>query len=288
MQNVLEYIVFLFFVGLTRLLGWKGTRKLALFLGDFFYRIVPIRREVVLKNLRTAFPEKSEEEIKKIAHETYRGFALTFLEAFLIPSMSREEILSKFQVVNGELLKELDESGKGGILLTAHIGNWELGAVATGLLTKDGVHVLTKPQRNPYVTRWFDNMRASKGNTVISVAEGTRGLLNALQSGKIIGIVGDQRAPRENERVLVFNQPTPLYFGTASIALKTGAPVLLVLIGRKSDGSYEIMFKKFEYSDLIGKEKAGVLFNQRYMNEVEKFIRRYPEQWFWMHDIWKY
>ncbi len=288
MKNIFEYVLFTALVKLTHLLGWKGTRKLAIFLGDFFYFFLPIRKNVVIKNLKLAFPEKSEKEIKRLTRETYRSFALTFLESFLIPKLSREEILDKVKVVNKELLEELDRSDGGGILLTAHIGNWELGAVATGILSSKDVYGLTKPQRNPYVTKWFDSMRTSKGNKIITVGEGTKALIEALKQSGIIGIVADQRAPKENERVLVFNQPTPLYFGTASIALKTGVPVLLVFVVRRDDGKYKLIFKDFEYKDLLGKEKAAVEFNQRYMNEVEKIVREYPEQWFWMHDIWKY
>ncbi len=288
MQNILEYIVFLFFVKLTHLLGWKGTRKLALLLGDVFYFFIPIREKVVIKNLKTAFPEKSDDEIKKIVRKTYRGFALTFLESFLFTKMSKEEILSKVNVVNGEFLTEMENAGKGGILLTAHIGNWELGAIATGIIAAKGISVLTKSQRNPYVNKWFDKMRSSKGNKIIDVGAGTKRLIKVLLEGGVVGIVGDQRGPKENERVMVFNQPTPLYFGTASIALKTKAPVLLVLVGRRNDGNYDLVFKRFDYYDVIGKENAGVIFNQRYMNEVEEFVKRFPEQWFWMHDIWKY
>jgi KDO2-lipid IV(A) lauroyltransferase len=288
MQNILEYIVFISFVKLTHLLGWNGTKKLALLLGDFFYFFIPIREKVVIKNLKTAFPEKSDEEIKEITRKTYRGFALTFLESFLFAKMSKEEILSKVNVVNGELLTEVGNAGKGGILLTAHISNWELAALTVGLLLNKGIAVLTKPQRNPYVSKWYDKMRSSKGNKIISVGEGTKALVKVLLEGGIVGIIGDQRAPKENERVLVFNQPTSLYFGTASIAFKTKAPVLLVLMGRREDGNYDIFFKRLEYSDILGKENAGVIFNQRYMNEIEKFVRRFPEQWFWMHDIWKY
>ncbi len=288
MQNLIEYIAFEIFLLFTRLLGWKGTNIFARFLGDFFYFVVPLRKKVVLKNLRLAFPEKPESEIKRLARKSYRSFAITFLEVFHFPKMSKEEILSKIDVVNGELLKEIAESGKGGILLTGHVSNWELGALAAGVVAGKGVSALTKPQRNPYITKWYDTMRTVTGNKIINVGGGTKNLFNALMRGEVIGIVGDQRAPKENERVLIFNQPTPLYFGTASLALKTKVPVLLVFVGRKENGKYELVFSKFDYYDLLGKENAGVLFNQRFAKELEKFVRKYPEQWFWMHNIWKY
>jgi KDO2-lipid IV(A) lauroyltransferase len=287
-QNRVEYLLFKFFVALTNLLGWRLSRSVAKVLGSVVYRFFPIRKDVVLKNLSLAFPEKSHGEIERLAKESYKSFAVTFFESFMLPKMSDEEILAKVDFKGREVLDKIVAEGKSAILLTAHMGNWELGAIVVGLLCNGKLSVLTKPQRNPFVSKWYDDMRASHGNEVINVGAGTKGLIQALRNNRIVGIVGDQRGKRESPRVKVFGQDTALYFGTASIALKTGVPVILVFLGRKDNGVYEVSFSELEYSDIKEREDAALIFNQRYMNALEEFVRRYPEQWFWMHNIWKY
>jgi len=287
MQNKLEYFILLFFVRLTRLLGLKRVKLLARIIGDFFFFFIPIRKNIVINNLTRAFPEENISKIKEIARNNYRSIARTFLEAFLIPVLNEEQILNKVEFSGLKELKNSIKEGKGVILLTAHFGNWELAAVAIAIKLKIRMTVLSKQQRNPFVTEWFDEMRRAHGNDVANLGVGVRKIFTTIRRGGVVGLVADQRGPKEGMRVKLFGRATAIYTGASEMAFKSGAAVFLVFCNRKADGKFFIHIEEFFYKDLIN-EKNIKEFNQRYITALEKKIREYPEQWFWMHNIWKY
>ncbi len=287
MQNKIEFVALLIVAKITQLFGFKRVEKLGNVVGDFFFYFLPIRKKVVIKNLSFAFPEKSPAQIKKLAHENYRSIAKTFLEAFLIPGLSEKKILEMVKFIGLEELRNSINSGKGVILLTAHFGNWELAAVAIALKLKISMTVLSKQQRNPYVTRWFDEIRKSHGNKVANLGAGVRKIFTTLLKGGVVGLVADQRGPREAHRVKLFNKQTAVYSGASAMAFKSGAPVHLVFCSREGGGRFCVSIKKMYYDDLI-KDENSTEFNQRYISALEKEIIEHPAQWFWMHNIWKY
>lgn len=286
MKNRIEFILFKFFVKLTHWLGRKKSLRLAEILGKFFYNYIPIRKDVVLKNLSLAFPEKSAAEIDRLAGLNYVHFLKTFFDVFLMDKFDEERLMTNINVVGLELLREEYNKGNGVIILTGHFGNWEVGAVATGIASGVSINVLTKQQRNPYVTEWMDNLRQKFGNRVSNLGTGVRSLFKTLKEGGMIGIVGDQRGPKESERIAIFGQPTAFYNGFASIIAKSASPVVVAIMSRQPDDSYVLEFQKMEYST----EGENPVLNivQQYATILEKYIRKYPEQWFWMHNIWKY
>ena len=283
-KNKIEFIVFKFFVNLVCFLGRRKSMKLAEFLGAFFYYIIPVRKEVVKKNLSIAFPELSKNEAEKLAKRNYVHILKTFFDTFLLSSVSKEEVTEILKIGNIRLLREEFEKGGGVVLLTGHFGNWELGAVGIGVAMNEEINVLTKPQRNPLVSKWMDNVRERFGNKVSNLGAGVRELFKTLRSGGMIGIVGDQRGPREGMRIKIFGKDTAVYSGFAALIAKSKAPVVIALAPREEDDSYSLEFIKMNYKPDDDAEKIA----QKYMSILEEYIRNYPEQWFWMHNIWKY
>jgi len=285
-KNRLEFILFKFFVNLVQFIGRKKALLLAAALGNFFYYFIPIRKAVVKSNLQKAFPDKSKKQIDKIAKLNYVNFLKTMFDIFLIRKMTKEEILEIVDINGIEKLESLYAKGEGLVILTGHFGNWELGAVTLGFKMIDGVNVLTKPQRNPFVSEWMDNMRSAFGNRITNLGTGIRDLYKTLKQGGIIGIVGDQRGPREGTRVNLFNQPTAIYSGFAAIIAKSKSPVAVALIPRQSNDKYQIDLIDLDYN--AESSEAIIEITQKYISILESYIRLYPDQWFWMHKIWKY
>lgn len=289
-KNKLEYIVFLFFVRLIKKIGQKRIRYLAKFLAILFYYFLRIRRKVVINNLLKAFPFFDKKKIKQIAFNAYYSAALTFLDAMNIPNLNEEELKGMMNVINIEVLTEAIKANKGVFLLTAHFGNWEMSAVSVALQINIPFYVLAKPQRNRYVSDWIDNMRSKFGNKVIKLGTNVKELYKAILDKGIVGVVGDQRGPREGGvRVNLLGQSTSTYPGTAAIALKLKAKIIIAISYRRPDYKYDCVFEELvlpeNYSDT---NEAIREINQRYMAILEKYINLYPEQWFWMHNIWKY
>lgn len=288
-KNQIEFALLISFSKIVNLFKFESLPKVAKILTPLFYNVVKIRKEVILKNLKIAFPEKEEKFYLNTAKENYFHFILTLLEIIKIPSLTKEKLNAIFKVQNPGLLKEKISQNKGLIFLTAHFGNWELGAVAIGSQTDIAINVLTKPQRNNLVFKWLNDIRESFGNKSVKLGASVREIYKALKEKNVVGIVGDQRGPKEGMRVLFFGKETAVFPGTAAISLKTGSPILTAIAERKPDFTYELTLGEINPDEKEGSEEEKIRFiNQKYMNILEDHIRKNPAQWFWMHNIWKY
>jgi KDO2-lipid IV(A) lauroyltransferase len=282
-------MLFILFGKSLSLFGFNYIKYTSKILAYLFYNIVRLRRSVVIRNLTKAFPNLSEKEINSIAHKNYVSIARTFLELFLIPKLSREEISALFTINNLELIHKKKSEGRGLILLTAHYGNWELAAIATGIQLSTSINVLVKEQSNPFVTKWLKSVRENFGNKEIPLGISVKEIFKSLKNDKIVGVVGDQRGPKDGVKVNFLGTKTSTFIGTASIALKLKSPVLVLFSIRKPDGKYEGVIEEICLEDLQGDNEQMVReFNQKYVQLLENVIVQNPEQWFWMHNIWKY
>ncbi len=285
----LEYILFVFFGRLLTLFGFNSIKYSSRFLAFLFYYVLQLRKKVVIKNLTKAFPNLTRSEISKLALKNYLSIAITFLEVFKLKDSNPSDIRRIAIDKNLEQIDNKFKEGKGLILLTAHLGNWELGAIAAGVFSDHSISVLIKNQKNPYVKKWLIDFREKFGNKQIPVGASIREILVALKNKEIVGIVGDQRGPRGGQKVNFFGEKTSVFTGTASIALKTKCNVIIMFCVRNKMGVYELVSKEIITSTLVGSNDEQILqFNQEYMSFLESVIRQYPEQWFWMHNIWKY
>lgn len=271
------------------LIGINNSRKTTLFLAWFLFKVLKIRKEIVLKNLRTAFPELLESDIQKLALENYRNILMTLIELMFIEKFSRQDVLNF--ITDGEQYKyqNLVNEGKPVFLLTAHFGNWEIAGLIAGMLTERIMYGLYKEQRNNYITDYINRRRTQFGNKVIPLGTSVKEIFRVLKNNGTVGVVGDQRGPREGMRVKFFDQPTAIYSGTASIAIKLNVPILVSFAARTEDNKFKIFMEEIEYQNLSGTTDEIIKqINQKYFNLLEKIIKVYPAQWFWMHNIWKY
>lgn len=289
MKNFLEYIVFLSFVKIAQLFGYHNLHVPARFLSFLFYDFLKLRRTVVYKNLRIAFPDKTENEIKLIAEKSYYHFSRLILEIMCIPKMSNQEMLTLVDCKEIPELKTVYEKNEGLIFLTAHFGNWEIGAISVPMQMGTIMYPIIKPQRNPFVTNWLKDMREKHGNKVISLGISIREIYKVLKDGKLLGVVGDQRGPIEGMRVKLFGKETAIYSGTAELALRLNVPLFVLFATRIKGSNYKAFTEKINLENLPETSEERIReINQRYMNLLENHIRQFPEQWFWMHNIWKY
>ncbi len=289
-KNKIEFALWSFFAKIVNIIGIKQIHQFAKLLTIIFYYLIPLRKSVVIANLKKAFPEKTEKEIKKLALKNYLSIAITFLEIMAFQNISKEEIFSLVKVNNLDLAKRKIAENKGVILLTAHIANWELGALIMGLSLDAQINVLVKKQRNKIFADWMSGIRERFTNKEVPLGVSVRELYKTLLKGGIVGIVGDQRG-RKDEGVVVnfFNQPTTTFQGFASLGIKNKVPILVVLGERLPNGKYLMDVEEINYNNLPEKLSDQVVeLNQRYMTILENKIKENPEQWLWMHNIWKY
>jgi len=288
-KNNLEFFLWKFFDRLINFVGIKRIPTFARLLSGLFFNVIPLRRSLVINNLSKAFPEKSAVEIKKLARENYNSTTITFMELLILRRTHSDDITKMVDCNNIELVNQRIAENRGVLLLTAHLGNWELGALYIGIVTNSEINVLVKRQRNHYVADWMTELRERFGNREVTLGASIRELIKTLSQGGSIGIVGDQRGPRDGIRVNYFNQPTLTFPGFAVLALKKKVPILVALSRRDSKGKYIIDITEIGFDNLPENNQDAIKeLNQRYMAIVEEAVRKSPEQWLWMHNIWKY
>ena len=290
MKNIVEYALFLFIATIFRLLGLKFSRKFAILLADFFFYFIPIRKRVVIDNIRNCFPEKTDDEIRIIAKNSYRSFSITFAELLLLPYLEKDEILSLFDCSNIEHFYKEYEKGDGVIMLTAHFGNWELGVMGMNLVTKIPMYVMAKDQRNHYVDKFVTDARERFGNKMVKLGVSIRNIYSELKKKNVIGIAGDQRGPKDGLRVDFLGRSTSVFNGPAALSLKLNVPIICFFMVRNSDYSYNLRFFKLEASinDNDSEEIKIKAIMQCYFSILEKQVRVTPEQYLWMHKRWKH
>ena len=289
LQNRLEYILFIGLSYFTKLLGLRLSRGFAKGLAYVFYFIIPIRKDVTIKNLKMAFPNYSEEKIKKIAIGTYKSFAITLIETLYIPHISKTEMINSLKCFNLDLLNKKIEEKKATVILSAHFGNWEYLSASLALQLNYPLNMLIKVQRNPYVTEFMDKARTKWSNVVIPLGTAVRQIFKALYENEIIIMAADQRGNVDGIRIEFLGISSAVYSGPAVFALKTNADIIIAISVRQPDYSYKVEIAELPLNDLPDNNDAKVEeICRRYLNFLEKLIRQYPEQWLWMHKRWKH
>ena len=289
MQNSIEYIFFLFFSYLVRIAGLRLARKFSSLLAFLFFYIIPIRKQTVIENLTFSFPDHSKEKIYDIAFRCYKSFSITLIELLAIPWLNRSQMEAMVECSNPELITKRYNQNKGVILLSAHFGNWEYIALSVSLQINIPFSVVVKPQRNPYVTKWLEEARTKWINKIIPSGLSIRQVYKELLDKKVVAMVADQRGPREGIKLDFMGRPAMFFSGPAMLSLKTGAPLLFGIPVRQPDYSYKAEMFEVSRENLPESEEEKIIeLTRRQKEYLEKFIREYPDQWFWMHKRWKY
>lgn len=288
-KHKLEYFVFISFVNLFRILGLHGTRISADYLGYVICCFIPVRKKVVSSNLKIALPNRTDSEIDKLTLLTYRNILVTFFELMYLPSATKEEVVSSISVENLEAIKKSIGTSKAAIILSGHFGGWEFCISALSLKLGREFSLLAQPQSNPLVSDFVMRAREKFGNKIVLSGISVRKIYETIKNGGIIGVAGDQRGRFEGPRFNFFGKPTALYTGTASIALKMNCPVIMAAFERQKDFSYKVHLEELNFENLPDDHEGKLReLTQRYISFLEKHIRKNPEQYFWMHKIWKY
>lgn len=282
-----QFILFQILSGIIGLLPLRMMRRLAGALGRLAYT-AGFRKEIVRDNIMHAFPEMVAEERERIAVGAFRSVAVTFLELLRFSWMNEDDLRRMIRLEGAELLREKLEQGKGAVVLTAHVGNWEL--VTLGFMAGAGIPVdaLYKPQSNVWIDRRIVQRRTKFGNRLVPMGMSVREILGILQSGRSVLIAADQSAPKESIRMNFFGREVPVFQGPAVFSLKTGAPLIASFALRQPDGSYVLTCSEIPSGDLDYSEDSVRELTKRHVEETERVIRQYPDQWMWMHRRWKH
>jgi KDO2-lipid IV(A) lauroyltransferase len=263
-------------------------RGLFIGLSRLFYTLLPRRKMIALHNLRRAFPEKTDGEIVKIAQGVYRTMGIVAADFFIIPKLTKKNIHEFVKTEGLENCEKALAKGRGVLLFSAHFGNWELEAAAVALFVKPAV-VIYRPLDNSILDSIVLRVRTAPGNKPRRKKNAMLSMLRALKKNEMLGILIDQNeSVYEGVFVDYFDRPACTTSGLALLALHSGAPVLPVYLIRLSDGHYRLVIEPEMEIVNTGDRDSDVLVNtQRFTKVIEDVVRRYPDQWLWVHQRWK-
>ena len=264
-------------------------RAVGIALGQTIYLLHGKLRRVGMRNLALAFPEKSAGERRKIVRRVFTSLGRQFAEVCLFPKYTRENVNRTVTYDGYENFDRASQRGKGVLFLTGHVGGWELSAFAHSLYGHP-LHFVMRPLDNPYLDALVRHYRTMHGNTPILKDDPARELLRAMKVGATVGILMDTNmTPPEGVFVDFFGMPACTASGLARIALRTDAAVVPgFTIWDPILRKYRLRFDPAVPLIRTGNNDADIVANTaRFTKVIEEVVRRYPDQWLWVHRRWK-
>jgi Kdo2-lipid IVA lauroyltransferase/acyltransferase len=289
MRHRIEYVLAWLIVKFIGLLPRPLARGIAILFSWTVYLLHRRLRTVGMHNLALAFPEKTMGERTRILRGVFTSLGRQLAEVCLFPRYTPHN-LGEVVVYDGfENFERALAFGKGVLFLTAHLGAWELSAFAHSLYGYP-LHVVMRSLDNPYLDRMLREYRAMHGNSMLDKDDNVRGLLAALKAGETAGVLMDTNmTPPQGVFVDFFGIAACTASGVARIALRTAAAVVPgFTIWDSASQCYRLRFDPA--LDLIrtGDDESDIVANtQLFTKVIEYYVRRYPDQWLWVHRRWK-
>ncbi len=258
-------------------------------LGEIVGRVIPGRISQAIENLRFAFPGLTQEDAREMALASCRHFGRAAIETALAPRLMRPSNWRERLVIrNDEPLRRVVDAGKGAILVTAHLGTWEL----FGLVLKyygAAPHIVYRSMKNPHLDRYVYGFRTAFGQRMIERRGALGPLLRVLRRKGYIAFIADQHVRRGAVAVPFFGRPAATTAGPAALAVATGVPIV-VGYGCRLPGEYRFEFlTEGPITARRTSDKAAEIrrITVEITSALERFIRRYPTQWLWFHRRWR-
>lgn len=263
--------------------------QIGAWLGALGFAPLGMRREVVERQLRAAFPGLSPAEVQEIARESYAQLGRTAIETALLPTWESADILRLVDQVEGwDVVERALGSERGVMFVTGHIGNWEL---AGAYLAARGVplEVVARRMQNPLFDRYLTRTRRRLGMTVIPDAEAVRRVPRALAARHAVAFLVDQGAVGlASTWVPFFGRYAKTPRGPAVFALRLRAPLVFGCALRQTSGRYAMHFQEVPVEDTGDREADVDRIVRAYTTTLEQWVRRAPGQYFWHHRRWKH
>jgi Kdo2-lipid IVA lauroyltransferase/acyltransferase len=289
MRRKLEYAAAWPFIKILGILPRRAARAFAIAIAQLVYLLHVRLRRVGMRNLELAFPEKSIPERKRILRGEFTSLGRQLAEVCQFPKYALENVE---QVVVYDGLENFERAfarGKGVLFLTAHFGGWELSAF-THSLHSHWLHVVMRPMDNEYLDSLIRSYRTMHGNRVVPKDDFVRGLLGAMKAGEVVGILMDTNmTPPQGIFVDFFGIPACTASGLARIAIRTDAAVVPTFtIWDEAMKKYRLRFDPAMELVRTGDLEADIAANtQNFTKVIEDYVKKYPEQWLWVHRRWK-
>nr|WP_255710096.1 lysophospholipid acyltransferase family protein [Pontibacter harenae] len=264
---------------------------LSSFLYLLVYYVIGYRKKVVLQNLRNSFPDKGEQEIKRICKDFYKQFTDVIVEILKLASMSKSEMQSRITFTNQELLDNFVQQGKPVITMGAHVGNWEWILPAGAVQFSFPAEGIYKPLTNAFFEEFMLHVRSNLGARLIKMKETMRDFVKNRKVPRVIAMLSDQTPPFGEIHYWTnfLHQETAFYVGAEKLSNSFNYPVLYLDVQRAKRGHYILTFETITdgQQDLSA---MGVEYSitEIFAQKLEATLRRSPADYLWTHKRWKH
>jgi KDO2-lipid IV(A) lauroyltransferase len=274
-----------FFAGISA----AGIRRVGKLLGTLaFYVDVPHRR-IVRRNLTFIYPDWPPKKIRRLSKRVFQNLGITITGILQMTCFSKEEILGKVKIHGIDNMIDALKEGKGVILISAHLGSWEMVPLLSPLHLNTPINVVARKLRFDFINNIIVNLRTRFGCRVIDKEDALPQMQKALRRGEILGIMIDQGTrTKESVGITFLGRKVRATPAASLLALRCKSPVVPAFCVRDADGELKLFIdpplKLLRTRDL----RADLKTNTQIMTDVvEKAVHNHPEQWFWVHKRWK-
>jgi KDO2-lipid IV(A) lauroyltransferase len=289
MRERLEYLFVFALVRGLGLLARPAARSVGAALGAVAFALTGRLRRTGERNLEIAYPGSDVRWRSRVIRQLYRNLGLHLAEFCLMRRYTRETTQSLIRYAGLEHYLAARDAGRGVLVVTGHLGLWELSSFYHSLMGYPMSMVIRRLD-NPLVDRLVNGIRCMHGNTVLHKDDFARGLIGAMRRGDTVGILMDTNmTPPQGLFVDYFGVPACTASGLARVAMRTDAAVLPgFLTWREDERKYVLEFGEQLPIPRTGDDEADIITNtQICTTAIEQWVRRYPEQWLWVHRRWK-
>ena len=267
---------------------WLAYFITKLVVGAVYFIFYRRGRRNVSRNLEYVFGNRLKIwQKEKIIFKTFQSFALFIYEFLIIRKINQRTFKNFVNPIGFENVERALKKGKGVICLTGHLGNWEYGAALLTYLGYPGM-VIAKRFKNKFITKYFYNRRREQGMEVAYLEEAVRKTLRKLKSNGIVAILGDRDYTNQGIEVPFFGKKTKFPAGPFLFGLKTGAVIIPTFAARVGMCRYDVIFDTPIELESKGYKKEEIKKDLiKWIKVFEKFIRRYPSQWYRFEPFWE-
>ena len=264
-----------------RRLPLGAVRAIGSFLGGLAWLVLPHHRRDALGNIAIAFPEWPARKQRQTVRQMFHHLGQSMLEWLWLPNLNKENLERLTEIHDAQYIDEALASGKGSLIFTGHVGNWEWLA-ATVCLLGHPLTVLQRERDEPDLNRFIGKLRAHFGMRSTGRKSETSALemFRSLRHGGLLAFLIDQNIRTESVKVPFFGKPALTPIGPARLAVRAGAPVMICFAERRNGKQIVHFQKPFTSSD-------PVEITAKLTAAIEAQIRRAPEQWVWVHNRWR-
>jgi KDO2-lipid IV(A) lauroyltransferase len=262
--------------------------RLGRLLGEIWWLVDVPRRRTVVRNLEFAQPHLSRAEIRSLTRCIFQHLGITLLEISQMRFFSREDVLSRVRVVGAEHFRDAMSGPGGVVLISAHLGNWEMALQVAACYLPVPVVTVAKPMRFKPLDRWLTNLRTRLGARVIFKEGAFAEMAKTVRNRGVLILLVDMSRRRDGVDVNFFGHKATATPGAALVALRCNSPVIPGFCYRGADGRLTARFYPAVPMQRTGDLRSDLVVNTQLMTDVvEEAIREHIDQWFWYHRRWK-